>query len=289
MENNKINVDEIDDGHISSNLKHDLTPEQIKQFQEEMRHAEELTPEESLQEMEDYLYENDWKAEAREIPLDTVEDEEEKAVLIRYLNDEPLLDSEREILRQVLAGYREVIREVKPSETLSNIEDNIQLVEDEQTFIELLDQQQKERTVTMYIPLDNGKEIKAVIDVNPRVDTQSIIDVQTQLGIFKDLTQDELSLVGEYQNGSNLTREEQAIAQHIQEKITEKTHQNQREMMIEFLAQQTWLHGRKPNPDMMREIYDRMDIAYTALLFQRVWDNAGLGDVHTERVFRTSD
>ena len=221
---------------------------------------------EAIRELENQLLKTEWKKEAAQIPLDTVNPEEQN-VLIKCLNEDELNDTELATLKLTLAKYREAIEKQNPDEIIENVKTNIQLVEDEKTFLKLLDEDQQTKIVTMYYPTTNG-ELKIVLDVEPITDSTAILDLTENLNLFKDLTDEEINIYNEYKNNDNpnLTREEKIIAENVNQKINKLTQEKQYDIMIEFLAHQTHMHGKNTPYEVMKKIYTKMQIAYVALL-----------------------
>ena len=230
-----------------------------------------------------------WKTEAIQIPLESIQDPSEQAVVIKCINEETLTDEESNTLQHVLHRYRPAIQKHKPLESIENYHDNIEYVTDEKAFLRLLDEEKKDQTLTMYYPLNNGKEARLELTVKPVTDAQAIMDVSENLDLFKDYTQDELEAFNHLQQGHTMTPEEQAIAERVQAEIAQANANTIRDTAIEFLALQTSFTGRDSSYDDMKSIYSQMHVGYLLLLFARVRELAHIDDVDTEKIFRESD
>lgn len=248
-----------------------------------------LSAEETTTIMEDDLLQTKFRDEALEL-LNIVE-VEEQSILLKCINREPFNDDEKAELEALLVKYRDALEDQKPSETIENAQQNIQLVHDEKEFLKLL-REDKERDVqelTMYYPVGNH-ELKLIFEVYPLEDSEAILDIMSNLNLFKDLTDDEKINFDKMHNGEELTREEERVARYVQGKISDLVNDHTNEVVIEFLAQQTRLKGSNATVEDMREIYKEMKVNYRLLLFSKVQKIAGLtGTPDTERVFRASD
>lgn len=234
------------------------------------------------------LYATDWRIESKEI-IDIATSEEQN-ILLRCINQEIPTEQDLTDVGNILIKYRKAIEEQKPTETLTNVEQNIQLVQDEKQFLDLLNKAKQEDTkqLTMYYPTSDG-EIMIELDIHPLTDSTAIIDVNSNLNIFKDLTVEEQEAYTAYNEGRAQTREEKLLAEHVNQKIEERLAEDAVEIMIEFLSHQTSLHGRPRNPELMREAYEKMEIGYLALLTNKVKELSGLNSsIDARRVFRTS-
>ena len=239
-----------------------------------------------ITQLEKELMETEWKDEARQIPLDQI-NRDERIILTRFINDEQLTQTEIDYLAEVLQRYRPALRKHDPTGTIETVQDNIRVVQSEKQFLEMMDNYQREQTITFYYPLGDI-EVRLDLMVSPITDSQAILDIGNNLSMFKDLTEQELNIYNKTQQNEPLTREEQIIADAVQRKVEQATKENQGEIMSEFLAMQTKLN-EDSTYESMKELYNRMQIGYRALLFQRVQQMSGLGDIDVDRAFRDAN
>lgn len=232
------------------------------------------------------LYRGAWRREAAQIPLDSVEDEDEKKVIIKCINQDEVNPLEMEILQQVLHRYRKAIREQKPFETIENYEDNVAYVEDEKAFLAILDDEEQNQELTVHYPLMGGREAVLPLVVEPLTDAQAVIEVTENLQIFNDYTAEETQAFVDYQNGKSQTPEERAIAKEIEVTLARKQSNRVKDAAIEFLAIQTKFKGKNSSRDDMRQIYKRMNVGILLLIFARVKEMLYLGDVDVDKIFR---
>lgn len=234
------------------------------------------------------LLRNQWKKEAGQIPLSALEPSEQILVQ-RCLDEGPFMDDEVNQLEQILGRYREAILEYAPDESMENMENNVQLVEDEKTFIDLIRENRKNQVLPFYYPLDDGRELKVELEVKPLTDSRVIEGLTENLQDFQDFTQKEQEIIMKQREG-NLSREEQVIYNQVRKRL--QSQQNYTQLYneaIEFLSQQTSFKGRNSGYELMKEVYQTIEITYVMLLYQEVARMMKLRDVDTTQLFRTTD
>lgn len=235
------------------------------------------------------LSQTTWRTEAMQIPLESITDLEERNVIIKCINMDELTPEEHTTLEGVLVRYRPAIHEQNPLETIESYHENIEYVDDEKAFLELLDHESEEQSLTMYYPLMNGREARLELSVKPITDAQAVLDVSENLDLFRDYTQEEIETFNDYNNGKTQTPEERAIAERIQKEIAFSNANRIKEVAVEFLALQTTFKDKDSSYEDMKQIYEKMNVGYLLLLFSKVKDLTHLEDVDTERMFRQSD
>ena len=233
-----------------------------------------------------FLAQKTWRTEALQIPLDSLTDPQEQDVIVKCINQEQLQNEEMDLLEEVLGRYRPAIQKHKPLDTIENYEENVEVVQSEKDFLRLLDESQKEQTLTMYYPLHAGREAEITLEVHPITDAQAVMEVQENLKLFEDFTQEEVQTFTAFNEGEELTEEEIAVAQHVQNEIAKKNSSHVQQAAIEFLSLQTGFQGRDSSYETMKEVYSRMEVGPLFLLFKKVQDMTELDDVNADRMFR---
>ena len=232
------------------------------------------------------LYQTTWKTEALQIPLEDLTDNLERQLVAKCINGDPVNDDELTILEDVLQRYRKAIQEQQPLETIENYEANVEYVDSEQAFLELLDEEEKESELTFYYPLASGKEARIDLTVKPLTDAQAVIEVTDNLQIFNDYTEEETRAFGDYQAGRAQTPEEIAVAKRIETQLATMNAGRVQQAAVEFLSLQTSFKGRDSSYEDMKRIYSRMNVAVLLLLFKRVQDITQMNNLDVEKIFR---
>lgn len=234
--------------------------------------------------IEDELLNNEWIEEAKQIPLNKLSKVEQEYIT-KCINKQIITDDEKEAISEILAKCRPALEKYQPQETLENLENNIQYNNDEKSFLQLLKQQKKEKTLTMNYPLDDGSTYKLELIIE-RVDSQAVLQLQENFKIFEDLTQQEKNIKSRNDQGYPITREEAIILESLEKKINKKLMANQEEMMIEFLSEHTKIKNEEYNYDYMKQIYQTMDPVYMESLFNKVGKISGLTTPKTDELFQ---
>ena len=231
-----------------------------------------------------------WIEEAMQIPLYDVEDKHERELLIKCIQEDDFTEEEIDDLEQVLGRYREAIEKHEPQQAIENLEHNTQLVQDEKSILSLMREAREEQTLTMRYPLSDNETIDIKLLVKNEIDAEALDDLQQNLELFADLTQEELETYQKYTHDEQMTREERAIAEHIEEKLREKSAKNitqMRTVAIKFLAKQTRLYDDPDSSEEgMYEIYSEMKLGYLLALFEKVQSMTGVSNIETDNLFR---
>lgn len=209
-----------------------------------------------------------WKKEAEQIPLGRVTPPEREC-LIKCIQEQPMTSEETEHLEKILARYRPAITKYKPEETLHNYDQNVQLLSAFDEFMEMTDKQNDIQTLEFAFPL-RGKTIKVLFDVYPVVDSQAIMDINNNLELFQDFTQDEMLIYSKDQRDEQMTREELQVLEMINDKLNKKIMQQAIPIATEFLAMQLKFHGEDTSVDDMKTALRRMPVQSLMTLFDTV-------------------
>jgi hypothetical protein len=237
--------------------------------------------------IQDQLLKKEWLEEARQIPKEALNLGD--AVLIdKTLKEEQLTNDELKRLEEILAQYRPALEKLQPEETMENLEDNIQLVEDEQEFLRLVSEYDTVETIHFNYKLHN-QTFHLVFDVYPITDSVAVGNISENLSFFKDFSDDEMNVYNKIQDGKALTREELVIQATLNRKIERATQENQKDIIVEFLAMQLKFHNKDTTYEEMKQVLTHIHYGYLALLFNKVQEITNLGDVQVENVFQELD
>lgn len=237
--------------------------------------------------IQDQLLKKEWVEEARQIPREAL-NLGDAVLLDKVVKEEQLTPDEITRLQELLAQYRPALEKLQPEETIKNMEDNIQLVEDEQEFLRLVEEYDTVETIHFNYKL-HDKTFHLVFDVYPITDSVAVGNISENLSFFRDFSDEEMNVYNKAQQGKNLTREELIIQTKLNKKIEQATQENQKDIMVEFLAMQLKFHGRDTTYEEMKKVLSHIHFGYLALLFQRVQQITNLGDVQVENVFQELD
>lgn len=233
------------------------------------------------------LLKKEWVEEARQIPREALNLGD--AMLIdKVTKEEQLTQEEVHRVSEILAQYRPALEKLQPEQTMENLEENIQLVEDEQEFLRLVSEYDTVETIHFNYKLHN-QTFHLVFDVYPITDSVAVGNISENLSFFKDFSDDEMNVYNKIQDGKTLTREELVIQATLNKKIERATQENQKDIIIEFLAMQLKFHNKDTTYEEMKQVLTHIHYGYLALLFNKVQEITNLGDVQVENVFQELD
>ena len=236
------------------------------------------------EEIEEEILETDGIEEAKLIPTESVTPEE--AILLhRYTHNDRLNSDEREQIKQILRRYRPALYKYNPDEKIATLHKNEEIIHDEKEFLRMEDSFNEVVTIPFNLPV--GDTIHRMhFDVYPITDSQAVLDIQNNLSLFRDLTENEATVYQKMQNCAALSREELIIRESVERKINEATQQNQKQIIVEFLAMQCKFKDCDSSYEDMKQVFSRIPILYLALLFQRVQDISNLSSLDADKVFQ---
>lgn len=228
----------------------------------------------------------DRKDDARLIPQESLTDEE-RIIVNAYL-DGYIAPEDIPKLQQLLQRYTPAIMKYEPDVVLENLESNVQLVEDEKAFLQMVDSFDTIQVIpfTMYL---GDKEFRMKFDLYPLTDSKAIESIAENLSLFKDFTEDELVTYNKIQSGEKLSREELAIRASLEEKVQRATMENQEKTIIEYLSMQLKFHNKDSSVEDMKETFKHFETTYLYLLFNEVQQRNHLTDLSVEKVFQEFD
>lgn len=239
-----------------------------------------------VEDVEATLLKTEWVEEAEQIPLDSLSDGE-KIVILKCREKMTLTDAEQEQLQNILGRFRPAIREIKPAEVLENVESNEGLISDIDTFLDVSDKFNEVQELRFPVQMGDTT-VTLWFDVHPIMDSTAVLDLG-RLSLFQDFTQDEFLLYSKKHNGEALTREEEAITKHLEDKLTRLSEVKQKQIILEFLAMQLTFHGHDNTYEEMKNALEHIPFAYITVLFYRVQQMTGVNNVQVEESFQEAD
>ena len=205
-----------------------------------------MTEEDNLMEMEDqklmdeFLLSTQYLEEAKQIPLEILENDDEKGLITKCRMEAELSDDELEDLKQLLSKYRGALNKVNPAEIEENVTKTRRIIRSEKELLKLIDNQENYKLQMIYI-LPDGEEVILDLRVSPLTDSQAINEMQAHLNLFKELNTDERIVWSKAMSGQQIvTPEEKKLAEHVIKKYeeTEYDMEAKADKMREFLARQ---------------------------------------------------
>jgi len=231
--------------------------------------------------VEKQLLKTKFPKECEQIPLETL-DEEEQKVVKKCLNHEEFTDEEFKLLKATLVKYRKYIEKYNVEETIESTEKAKKLILSEKDWLDLVDNTHS--LLKVNVPF-NGEWYEMEFEILPLVDSRVVSALETHINLFKDYSAEELTLFTQAEQGKALTREEQAIVDKMMREINEKAGEDRIKSMNEFLAAQLKLPNSTQNIETRKEFWRKFPFVTKSAIMLKVEDRLGLSEISNEQLF----
>ena len=253
-----------------------------------------MTEEDNLMEMEDqklmdeFLLSTQYLEEAKQIPLEILENDDEKGLITKCRMEAELSDDELEDLKQLLSKYRGALNKVNPAEIEENVTKTRRIIRSEKELLKLIDNQENYKLQMIYI-LPDGEEVILDLRVSPLTDSQAINEMQAHLDLFKELNTDERIVWSKAMSGQQIvTPEEKKLAEHVIKKYeeTEYDMEAKADKMREFLARQVeFSETTLESYNQKLKFWNQIRIETIIDLYNKVRQILQLNEMKTEDLF----
>ena len=176
-----------------------------------------MNPDEKAAMVEKELLKTQFPLECEELPLESLT-QEERIVVIKCMDHMALTDDEFVLLKATLEKYREYITKYRPTETVEAMENTIQIINTEQEFLDILNDESN-KMLRVHLTYQ-GQVYEFNFEILP-VDDSRIVDyMEMNIDLFKDYSNEEKQLFTKAQeNKEELSSEEQAIVEKMTKEI----------------------------------------------------------------------
>lgn len=253
-----------------------------------------MTEEDNLMELEDqklmdeFLLSTQYLEEAKQIPLEILENDDEKGLITKCRMEKDLSDDELDDLKQLLSKYRGALNKVNPAEIEENVTKTRRIIRSEKELLKLIDNQENYKLNMIYI-LPDGEEVILDLRVSPLTDSQAINEMQAHLDLFKELNTNERIVWSKAMSGQQIvTPEEKKLAEHVIKKYeeTEYDMEAKADKMREFLARQVeFSQTDLKTYDQKLNFWNKIRIETIIDLYNKVRQILQLNEVKTEDLF----
>ena len=197
----------------------------------------------------------------------------EKEIVTKCIEQEHLNDTELTDLKKLLADYRPLIKRYDPIQIEENLEENVKTITSSRELLRLLDDPNRYRFDMHYKV--NGEIVRLQFRVKPVSDQEYIelLDVQTR--IFQDLDKKEKLVYSKVSNQQKLTKEEENMFNHIQEKIVDKfgdVDSNNNKIMNFLVDHVEFVEDSQLSQEARRQFWESMDVGTRALIYNKCKD-----------------
>lgn len=229
------------------------------------------------------LLEEEFPKEAEQIiGLDGLTNYETK-LLNKCINHNPISDEEFKDLKKLLNDYRPYLEKYKPSETLEAVDKTVRSIKTEKDFLDMVEN--VDNILKINIPF-RGEYYPVELEILPLDDSRMIKTLSNHVDLFKGFEAEDILLFNDAQQGKELSEEEQAIVNKMNDEINERASENRMEQIDNLLASQTRLKGSDADYDTRLEFWQKFNFQAKFAIYFKVEDALGLNEDVTNKLFR---
>lgn len=238
--------------------------------------------------MDDFLLTTQYLEEAKQIPLDILENDYEKELITKCRENTELTDKELTDLKQLLSKYRSALSKINPSEVEENFTKVRRIINSEKELLKLIDNQENYKLQMIY-RLPSSEEVVLNLRVKPLTDSQAISEMQAHVDLFKELNTSERIVWNKAMGGQKIiTKEEQKLAEHVLRKYEDKEFNMEAKVnkMREFLARQVeFVEADFTTYNQKLKFWKKIEVQTIVDLYNKVREILQLNEVRTEDLF----
>lgn len=229
-----------------------------------------------------------WVKEAQLIQDYVPEEDLTKAqirLLEKCINKEEFTDKQFNDLKILLTKYRALLKKLNPEEKLQSLDDTIKLIESEQAFLDLMDEEQ-EKYLTVHLPIKD-KVFEFEFEVLPIVDSRVIESIELQVDLFRDFSLEETATyaTASQKDPNERTDSEQRIIDKMNQMLSEKLGRQKLKSVDNFLANQLKIKGSNADLEKRKEFWKKFPFNAKFTVFMAVQRRLGLTEVDNQTLF----
>lgn len=229
------------------------------------------------------LLEEEFPKEAEQIiGLDGLTNYETK-LLNKCINHNPINDEEFKDLKKLLNDYRPYLEKYKPSETLEAVDKTVRSIKTEKDFLDMVEN--VDNILKINIPF-RGEFYPVELEILPLDDSRMINQLSSHVDLFKGMEPEDILLFNDAQQGKELSKEEQAIVEKMNNEINERASENRMKQIDDLLASQTRLKDSDADYDTRLKFWKRFNFQAKFAIYFKVEDMLGLNEDVSKKLFR---
>lgn len=235
-----------------------------------------------LKGIERSLLEEEFPKEAEQIiGVDGLSSYETK-LLNKCINHNPISDEEFKDLKKLLNDYRPYLEKYKPAETIEAVEKTVKTIKTEKDFLDMVEN--VDNILKINIPF-RGEYYPVELEILPLDDSRMIKTLSNHVDLFKGFEPEDILLYNDAQQGKELSKEEEAIVNKMNDEINERASENRMEQIDNLLASQTKLKGSDADYETRLEFWQKFNFQAKFAIYFKVEDALGLNEDVTEKLF----
>lgn len=210
----------------------------------------------------------------------------ETKLLNKCINHNPISDEEFKDLKKLLNDYRPYLEKYKPSETLEAVDKTVNTIKTEKDFLDMVEN--VDNILKINIPF-RGEFYPVELEILPLDDSRMIKTLSNHVDLFKGFEAEDILLFNDAQQGKELSKEEQAIVEKMNNEINERASENRMEQIDNLLASQTRLKDSDADYETRLEFWQKFNFQAKFAIYFKVEDRLGLNEDVTDKLFRLDE
>ena len=210
----------------------------------------------------------------------------ETKLLNKCINHNPISDEEFKDLKKLLNDYRPYLEKYKPAETLEAVDKTVRSIKTEKDFLDMVEN--VDNILKINIPF-RGEYYPVELEILPLDDSRMIKTLSNHVDLFKGFEPEDILLFNDAQQGKELSEEEQAIVNKMNEEINERASENRMEQIDNLLASQTRIKDSDADYNTRLKFWKRFNFQAKFAIYFKVEDRLGLNEDVTDKLFRLDE
>lgn len=238
---------------------------------------------------DDNVVENFWlkkilPKKVKTLPYDKLTRKEQE-IIDKVNKTIPLTDEELRIIKKTTAEYGEALEKYDAEEIIKSHEEFSNIVTTEHELIDLVFDSKKNKELKMNVPFSTGVK-RITFTVKPIDDSRAVKLTEQHMDIYRDLNPEEMKIQQKSLKGEKLSKAEQDVIEHINQKLTKIKMDERLKDINEFLA---WQLDPPTTDDMDFKIkfWENFPFNSKMSLFMKVQDMLGLTEEFDDTLFPT--
>lgn len=207
----------------------------------------------------------------------------ETKLLNKCINHNPINDEEFKDLKKLLNDYRDYIRKYKPKETVEAVDKTKRIIQTESDFLDMVEN--ADNILKINIPF-RGELYPVELEILPLDDSRMIETLSAHVDLFKGFEPDDIMLFNDAQQGKELSKEEHAIVDKLNDEINKRASKNRMEQIDTLLASQTRLKDSDADYETRLQFWQKFNFQGKFAIYFKVEDVLGLNEDVTSKLFR---
>lgn len=238
--------------------------------------------EEEISPIEKFYIEKRLPKEVETLPYDLL-DEEDQEIIDKIRAKEELSKEEVSKIKETRMEYDSVLKKYDANEIIKSNEILEETIATEQELLDMV-YNQDDIVIKMYIPTKNGEKLFP-FTVKPLTDSRAVQMLDQHIDIFRDLSDEERKIYAKDSNGQKLNPKEEAVLEHINNKISENRTRSQMDEICNFLAYQIE-EPKDMSYEEKVEFWERFDFFHRVALYGKVIEKLGLTQEFNDKLFQ---